>query len=512
MKFRNPIIPGFHPDPSVCRVGEDYYLVTSSFEYFPGVPVFHSRDLVNWRPIGHCLTRPSQLPLENAASSQGIYAPTIRHHDGRFYMVTTNVCLIESDTALGGSFYVYTDDPAGEWSEPIRVDQGGIDPSLLFDDDGKVYFTSSENQQSVIDIETGKRLCDVRQTWPGTGGSYLEAPHLYKINGVYYLMAAEGGTGRGHMVTMARSSDPWGPFEPCPHNPILSNRALAAGQVQATGHADLVQAHDGSWWLVFLAVRVVLGMFPRTHHLGRETFLAPVEWTDDGWPVVNRTGTVGLEIEADCLPPHPWDPEPEYDDFDDESLGLCWNFLRNPRDEDWSLADRRGWLCLTGSATTLAETASPAFVGRRQQHWNCRATTLLDFVPRRDGEEAGLTALMNERHHYEIAVTRLAGRRSVIVRRRIGGLCAVVARGRIEEGLVTLSIDADRDRYCFSYALCDHKPTMLAEGETRCLSSEVAGGFTGVYLGMYATGNGGPCSGKAYFDWFGYRPRAANGQ
>ena len=216
MKIGNPIIPGFYPDPSICRVGRDYYLVTSSFEYFPGVPIFHSRDLVHWRQIGHCLTRPSQLPLHEAKASKGIYAPTLRHHAGRFYMVTTN-------TSHGGNFWVTAEDPAGEWSEPVWLDQPGIDPSLLFDD-GKVYLTSSGNAQCQIDPATGKRLGDLRRTWAGTGGGFLEAPHLYKIRGRYYLVTAEGGTGRGHMVTIARADNPWGPFENCPHNPILSNR------------------------------------------------------------------------------------------------------------------------------------------------------------------------------------------------------------------------------------------------------------------------------------------------
>ena len=204
--FRNPIIPGFYPDPSVCRVGEDYYLVTSTFEFFPGVPVFHSRDLVHWEQIGHALTRTSQLPLREAPPSGGIYAPTIRYHEGVFYMVTTNV-------SYGGNFYVTATDPAGPWSDPIYVDQAGIDPSLLFDDDGKVYFLSNGNGcMSIceIDIATGKKLAPTRPSWKGTGGRYPEAPHLYKINGLYYLMIAEVGTEYGHMETIARSASPYG--------------------------------------------------------------------------------------------------------------------------------------------------------------------------------------------------------------------------------------------------------------------------------------------------------------
>ncbi|NCC50507.1 MAG: glycoside hydrolase family 43 protein, partial [Spartobacteria bacterium] len=250
--FRNPVLPGFHPDPSVCRVGGDYYLVTSSFEYFPGVPIYHSRDLVHWRALGHCLTRPSQLPLQRAPSSAGIYAPTIRHHDGVFYMVTTNV-------SGGGNFFVTARDPAGPWSDPVWLDQPGIDPSLLFDD-GRVYLLTSIGGadgyigQSELDIATGVRKTKVINIWRGTGGQYPEAPHMYKIHGRYYLMIAEGGTDWGHMETIAVSDDPWGPFVPCPHNPILTHRSTCR-PIQCTGHADLIEAQDGSWWLFFLGTR-----------------------------------------------------------------------------------------------------------------------------------------------------------------------------------------------------------------------------------------------------------------
>jgi alpha-N-arabinofuranosidase len=496
--FHNPILPGFYPDPSVCRVAEDYYLVTSSFEYFPGVPLFHSRDLVHWRQIGHCLTRPSQLPLERARSSGGVFAPTIRHHAGRFYMVTTNV-------SHGGHFYVTTDDIHGEWSEPIRVEQGGIDPSLLFDADGRVYFTSTGDGNVVqceIDIATGKRLTETRFVWGGTGGQYPEAPHLYRIGDRYYLTIAEGGTEYGHMETIARSDSPWGPFEPCPRNPILTHRSLSH-PIQALGHADLVQTQAGEWWMVCLGIRP--NGYPPCHHLGRETFLAPVRWDADVWPVVGENGRIALEMPTPDLPPHPWPQEPERDEFDSPTLLPCWNFLRNPSAEDWSLTERSGWLTLHGSAITLDEADSLAFVGRRQQHFDCEATTLLEFAPQRDGEEAGLTALMNERHHYEIALTRREGVRQVIVRRRIGSLQAIVAQAPFVGDRCRLSILADRNRYRFRFGPPDGDLHDLAEGETCYLSKEVAGGFTGVYFGLYATGNAARNTTPAHFAWFEYK-------
>jgi len=500
MQLNNPVIPGFHPDPSVCRVGSDFYLVTSSFEYFPGVPVFHSLDLVHWEQIGHCLTRASQVPLEHCRASAGIYAPTIRYHDGRFYMVTTNV-------SGGGHFYVYTDDPAGEWSEPIWVNTGymGIDPSLLFDDDGRVYFTCNGHGiiQCELDIATGERRSDTRQIWSGTGGAWAEAPHLYKIGNLYYLMLAEGGTGLGHMVTIARSDSPWGPFEPCPHNPILSHRSTDL-PVQATGHAELVQAADGSWWLLFLGIRGV-GAFPMAHHLGRETNLAPVHW-EAGWPVVGADGLAPQGLAFEPLPLHPWPAPQVRDDFDTPQLGLCWNLLRNPRPGSWSLAERPGWLTLHGSELTLSDVDAPAFVGRRQEHFTCNAACRLDFAPANDHDEAGLTVFMNDQHHYEVAVRRVGGQRCIIARRQIGSLRSVVAIAELPPGPVTLSVTASASEYTLAYATGDSAPRTLATGETRYLSTEVAGGFTGVYLAMYATGNGQPSTTPAAFDWFDYQP------
>ncbi len=489
MTFANPVIPGFHPDPSVCRVGEDYYLVTSSFEYFPGVPIFHSRDLVHWRQLGHCLTRPSQLPLAKAGASGGIFAPTLRHHAGRFWMVTTNV-------SAGKHLIVSAEDPAGEWSEPLWLEHGWIDPSLFFDDDDKVYFTSNGPGgivQSELDLESGRLIGEPRLVWAGTGGQAPEAPHLYKIGGRYYLMIAEGGTEYGHMETIARGDSPWGPFEPCPRNPILSNRSRGR-RLQCTGHGDLLQDHTGQWWMVFLATRPV--GYPPAHHLGRETCLAPVTWDADGWPLVNGDGTVDLEVEAPIPPPCRWPAAPTRDDFDAPALGLAWNFLRNPHADDWSLAARPGWLRLRGSAVTLDAEDSPAWVGRRQQHLACEVRTRLDFAPAHDREEAGLVAYMNPRHHYEIAVL---GQR-VIVRRRIGSLTAVVAEVAVPPGPVELGIAAEPQRYRFLLnGVC------LAEGETKYLATEVAGGFTGVYFALYATGNGERSVAPADFDDFDYK-------
>lgn len=498
MTYNNPVIAGFHPDPSVCRAGDDYYLVTSSFEYYPGVPIFHSKDLVHWRQIGHCLTRESQLDLSNARSSAGIYAPTIRFRDGTFYMTTTNI-------SGGGNFLVTSGDPAGQWSDPVWIDHPGIDPDLFFDEDGTVYYTTSYNQgiyQSRIDARTGQRLSEARLIWSGTGGQYPESPHIYRIRDWYYLFIAEGGTEYGHMETVARSKRPEGPYESCPRNPVLTHRSMLS-PIQATGHADLVQTPEGDWWAVFLGIRPV--GYPFRHHLGRETFLAPVAWADDGWPTIGDNGLVAATMPSGNLPLQSIPEPPSRDEFDGASLSSQWNFLRTPDQERWSLGDKASCLTLVGAPATLNDGGAPVFVGRRQQHFVCQASAHLSFAPTRDGEEAGLTVYMNEKFHYELAIVRELGERKLIVRRRLGSLWKVDVAIHWDSEEVVLSVKADETTYSFGFGSDESEPFWLGTGECAMLATEVAGGFTGVMIAMYATGNGGWSSSPAHFDWFEYR-------
>jgi alpha-N-arabinofuranosidase len=503
--FSNPIISGFYPDPSICRVGDDYYTVHSSFEYFPGVPIFHSKDLVHWRQIGYCLTRKSQLPLDKVRASGGIYAPTLRYHKGKFYMVTTNV-------DGGGNFYVTAVNPAGPWSEPIWLDQSGMDPSLFFDDDGKVYYTRHEGQgdgyiaQRTLNLETGKLEGPLKKIWGGTGGVWAEGPHLYKINGRYYLMVSEGGTSYDHSVTIARSDSPWGPFESCPNNPILTHRKSPELPIQVVGHADLVDTPDG-WWLVCLGVRPQGGRF---HHIGRETFLAPVVFNNEGWPVVNGNGTIELIMPAPRLPQHIWEQPSARDDFDKSSLALQWNFLRNPYDGDWSLTERPGFLRLHGSAVTMSDKDSPAFVGHRQTDFNCVASTLLEFDPNSENEEAGLVVRGNDKHHYEIGVTLKNGKRQVLFRKVLKGkIIEPVKYVDIGAGPVVLSVKATPLTYEFFCKSSNGDMQVLGTALTKDLSVEAIGFedgmcFTGDYFGMYAAGNGRKSTTPADFDWFEY--------
>lgn len=282
-----PILPGMHPDPTLCRVGEDYYLATSSFEYFPGAPIFHSRDLREWTQIGNILTDRSQFRDRVTGPSTGIWGPTLRHHDGRFWFVTTNISDFDS-----GQLIVHATDPAGPWSEPIFVPEAvGIDPDLCWDGDTAylswhVFDFARGGQgirQAPVDLATGRLLDAPYPIWQGSGQPTAEGPHLFRVGEYWYQFVAEGGTERGHCVSVARARSLRGPWEPCPDNPLLTRRSIVH-PVQSTGHADLVQTPDGSWAAVYLGVRPA-GSTPGYHVLGRETFLASVEWID-GWPVL----------------------------------------------------------------------------------------------------------------------------------------------------------------------------------------------------------------------------------
>lgn len=501
-QYNNPVVPGLHPDPSICRVNDDYYLVCSSFEYFPGIPVFHSKDLIHWEQIGHCITRNSQLTLRKGfPNCTGIYAPTIRYHNGIFYVVTTNVTYGGPDD---GNFFVWTKDPYGEWSDPVWVDLPGIDPSLFFDEDGKVYYIGTHYNIFLceLDITTGKCIGERKDIWGGTGGVAPEGPHLYKINDWYYLLISEGGTELCHMITMARSRNIEGPYESCYRNPVLTNRSKGL-PVHAVGHADLLQAHDGSWWAVCLGIRPVT--YPFKHHLGRETFLCPVTWEDTDWPVFGNDGTLDLVMHAECLPEYTFEQPLLRDDFESGELGYCWNFIYNPRNELWSLSDHRGYLTLYGNETSLEEADSLAWIGRRQEHMKCCARTQLCFQPAKDGEEAGITAYMNNRHHYEIILTMDEGVRCLIFRRRIGSMWKVENRIPYDLNQVVLEMKADQEYYYFSFSENGDTFTELGKGEVQYLTTETGGKFTGNYIGMYSSGNGTKCISPAKFDWFEYK-------
>ncbi len=482
--YENPIIPGFYPDPSVCKDGEDYYLVTSSFEYFPGIPLFHSRDLIHWEQIGHVLTRPSQLYLGDCRASYGIWAPTIRYHNGRFYVSSTNF-------GNGGNFYVWTDEIRGQWSEPVWVKQGGIDPSLFFDEDGTVYLTSTydlpDDQaigQCIIDIETGEMKTETSVIWKGNGGKYPEAPHMFVRNGWYYLLAAEGGTEYGHMVTISRGKSPWGPFENCPHNPILSHRDTMLNHFQAVGHGDFIETSKGDIWMVFHGIRTTQYML---HHIGRETMLAPVSWNEEGWPVVNEGKTVLPYMEVDRVPV---DTKVEIGENP-----FAWVHVRNPVMDNYQLNLQEKKFKLTGSQVTLNDCSSPTFIGRRQQQFDVETQVWVDTHTKEDGAIAGITVYHTNEHHYDLAVKQQNEKQVVVLRKRVGDMETEVSGMEVPRGKkVLLKIEADKYEYCFYAGFSENSMQKIGTGRTQLLSTEcMVMTFTGCFIGFFAEGNVQTC-------------------
>ncbi len=483
-QLRNPIIPGFHPDPSVCRVGDTFFLVNSSFQYFPGVPVYESKDLVNWTLIGNVLDRESQLPLKGTNSWLGIYAPTIRYHEGTYYMITTNV-------GNGGNFLVTAKNPAGPWSEPVMLEQQGIDPSLLFDN-GKCYMVSNPDVGiwlCEIDPKTGKQLTESKLLWRGTGGRHPEGPHIYKKDGWYYLLISEGGTELAHMLTIARSRDIYGPYESNPANPILTNcrRAGQNMQIQGTGHGDLVQAQDGSWWMVFLAYRNYGGSY---HHLGRETCLAPVEWPEGEWPVVNGGNAIDTLMQVKTLAPQ----QPRNTQKGRHDLV----YMQNPIAQNYVPAGK-GWRLTAHSS--LTENQQPTFLGYRQESPHIVMETEIDTDQLDFGCKAGLTVYQIHDGHMDVAIEKyMTGTTAVMMNYQIKSLKGEVMgedSGRL--GKVRLRITSDGNSYYFLYSNDGGEWKLLASHAVSLLSTEVVGGFTGVTVGMFAEGEG-----SATFNYFDY--------
>jgi alpha-N-arabinofuranosidase len=504
--FRNPILAGFYPDPSVVRVDDEYYMVTSTFAWYPGVPIFRSTDLVNWTQIGHVLDRPSLLPVEGLGVSRGVFAPTLRHHDGLFYMINT---LVDA----GGNFYVTAADPAGPWSDPVWLPEiQGIDPSLFFDDDGRTYVVHNgppgyeplyHGHQAIwiqeLDLAAGKLvgehtlLVDAGVD-PSTQPIWVEAPHLFKVDGWYYLIAAEGGTEFYHSEVVFRSRDPFGPYQPGPVNPILTQRTLDPERpfpVIATGHADFVETPAGDWWAVFLACRPYQ---EDLYNTGRETFLLPVTW-QDGWPMIlDPSQPVPLVLPVPDLPvaePSPTSQSGNFtwrDEFDGAEVDLAWNALRGPWDAWLDLVSSPGAATLAASSERLSGTSTPAFLARRQQHASFSATTSMR-LPRHPGISAGIAAFQNESHHFYFGVRRSGDQWSVFLERAAGEPPTAIAEKSLAaaEELIELRIEADGRPYSFAYRLGSGDWLTLAENvDGSILSTEVARGFVGTYVGLHA--------------------------
>ncbi|MDK8192700.1 glycoside hydrolase family 43 protein [Paenibacillus sp. UMB7766-LJ446] len=520
--FRNPVIPGCYADPSVCRVEEDYYLVTSSFEYFPGVPIFHSRDLVHWRQLGHVLDRPSQLNLKGTPCSKGIYAATIRHHNGIFYVITT---FVESVTGARNNFYVTSTDPSGPWSDPVWLqDAPGIDPSIFFDDDGRCYMMANrlppDGQQypkhmeiwmQELDVTKGCLIGSKFSLWDGAMKFIhaQEGPHMYKLNGYYYLIIAEGGTGHTHSVTIARSTGITGPYENCKRNPILTHRHLGLNHpVTNIGHADIVQTQNGEWWMFCLGSRPYGGYY---RNLGRETFLVPLVW-EEGWPVVNPgKGIVELELPRPCLPEHRWPSHPICDHFDAECLAPEWNFIRTPLGNFMSLSERPGHLRLRLKPEKMTDCGNPSFVGRRQQHICFAVRTVLEFVPHSAKETAGLILLQNNDFQYRVECTINDTNKTVRLIQCVEGTDQLLAQHDVAPaqsiGRLYLKVEAIGQDFSFYFGTQPEEwKSLIEHADGTILSVDVAGGFSGTYIGLFASSNGETSANYADFDYFEYAP------
>lgn len=515
-RVSNPILPGFYPDPSVCRVGEDYYLVTSTFAYFPGVPVFHSKDLVNWKQIGNVLDREEQLRLLNARHSGGIFAPTIRYHDGTFYMITTNV-------SFGGNFVVTAKDPAGPWSNPIFLEGAiGIDPSLFFDDDGKCYYCGTKDRREgaryygdneiwvqELDLNTMKLVGESYALWHGALRNVVwpEGPHIYKKDGMYYILIAEAGTGHAHAVTIARGSSLKEPFEGYNCNPILTHRHLGEEYpIVNVGHGDMVETQNGEWYMVMLASRPYGGYY---RNLGRETFLVPVEW-QNGWPVVNKG--IGLLEDTVKVPNLPWTPVeqlPEVDDFDYQALPFHYVYLRNPKMDKYSLTDRPSYMRLYLDAGKITELVSPSYIGLRQTGMSFDFAAKMEYVAEKESEEAGIVIIQNNEYNYRLVVSLKDGKKVITLIRCLKGVEEVLKETDLVDMKqdIILRLTAHLQNLTFSYSIDDGSSyvEVASNVDGRILCTDVAGGFVGNTMGIYGSSNGADSSSYADFDWISYK-------
>jgi len=502
--YRNPIISGFYPDPSVVRVGADFYLVNSSFSWFPGIPVWHSRDLVHWRRLGNAIDRPGQLDFGKLGLSRGVFAPGIAWHKGRFYIVGTCV-------DCGGNFVITARDAAGPWSDPTWLrDVGGIDPSLFFDDDGSAWLVNNRepagpprydghraiwlqrfDPDALRTVGAARAIVDGGVD-PSANPVWIEGPHLFKREGRYYLSAAEGGTSVNHSQVILRADSLSGAFRPAPPaiNPILTQRDLDPSRpraVTSAGHADLVQLPNGEWWAVFLATRPYAG---NLYNIGRETYLLPVTWRD-GWPTILPHG---VEVpQFGTLPRLPRDVAPPttgsfafVDRFTERRLDPAWLAIRGPAKASLS----RGALMLAPGGT-LGKDARPAFVGRRQVHDDATVVATIDSLPT-EGQRAGIAAIQSDDALLTVALVRRNGATSVEVARR--DTAADPAAGRVvasaalptKPGAVRLRVHIKAGRADFAVARGAAWRTIASDVDATSLSTERAGGFVGTVIGLFA--------------------------
>lgn len=523
--IKNPILAGFYADPSICKVKDDYYLINSTFSYYPGIPVFHSKDLKNWKQIGSVISNPQQLNFMGDGLTRGLFAPAINYNNGTFYVTCT-------DIDKGGNFIVTAKNPSGPWSKPIYIKElnGGIDPSLFFEGENAyiVYNSNAPDNKPLysghrtvrvyqLDLNSLKVLGDETILVNGVVDIkkkpvWIEGPHIYKRGEYYYLMAAEGGTSVNHSEVIFRSHHVKGPYIPYENNPILTQRDLNHNRknpISSVGHADLVEGPDGNTYAVFLGVRPYEGDYYNT---GRETFIAPVKWIDN-WPIINPDF-----VEVQYQYPVSWKEVPQKSslpisgnftykiDFVD-TLHSQFAFLRT-LDTSWFEISKQG-LALKVLPETLTEKSNPAFIGKRQQHLNSEVEIEMLFSPNNENEKAGLAILQNEKHFYYLSKSVMDSKQVVqLFKSNEDGLAMeLIAETELPNNGQTIffKIRSEGSSYSFWYASKKNKWQLLKDNvDAKFLSTRTAGGFIGVFYGMYATSTGKPSDNEVLYKWFKY--------
>lgn len=506
-QYLNPILPGYYPDPSILRVGEDYYLVNSSFTHFPGLPVWHSTDLVHWTQIGNAVDRPSQADFGKLEVSRGLFAPAINYHDGTYYIINTCVDCVPDDRE---NFLITATNPAGPWSEPVVLGFEGIDPSIYFEKN-KAYIVNNGPPEGTplynghraiwmqeYDIATQK-MVGPRKVLVNGGSDikkepiWVEGPHLYHIKGWYYLMCAEGGTAEQHSEVIFRSRKLWGPYVSYKGNPILTQRDLDPGRefpITSTGHADMVETQNGQWYAVFLGTRPYADDLYNT---GRETFMLPVTWKH-GWPIILKKGKpVPYAVKRPNLPqeagPQPHAGNFGYDIKFDKPLDFGWVMIRTPQEKWYGVEG--GELGVKAQPVAIGSDGNPSFIARRQQHMDATVTTAMRFAPKIDGERAGLVAFQSSNAFYFLGVVRQNGTDSVCVTRRAGqsepDQGTVLTCAPAPDGDIRLRIAVRGGKIDF-YTATGHGEwsTLLKDADATILSTKKAGGFVGTVIGPYA--------------------------
>lgn len=523
--FQNPILAGWYPDPAITDDGNgNFYMVHSTFAFYPGIPVFHSTDLVNWKQIGNVIDRPDQVDLEGFGTSRAIFAPDISYDNGTFYLTCT---VVDGK----GNFVMTAKDPAGPWSDPVWLPEVlGIDPGLFFDEEKSyiVYNSDAPDNKPLysghrtirmmeFDKENLKTVGEDRILVNGgvdisTKPVWAEGPRIYKLNGYYYLMTAEGGTAVNHSEMIYRNRDINEEFIPYEENPILTQRHLDPDRdnpITSAGHADIVQHPNGDWYGIFLAVRPYEGDFYNT---GRETFMTPVKWEND-WPIFDLDGEEikyeyplpeGVTLDKNLFP---LNGNFEFKkDFNEKELDLHWLFLRNPKENWYDLNERDGYLVMKTRPETVSGTSNPSFIAHRQQHLKGEASVSMEFETKRSNEKAGLIAFQNESHFYFI--TKSFEGNSPVVQLYRGNrngdeLLASEKLSSTGKG-IEFKVEFDEEKYRFYFKTKSDWKNIGGDLDVKYLSTRVAGGFVGVNLGMYTTSNEQPSENEAAFDWFKY--------